>query len=220
MSEIDPQMEALRQWGERTAAIAERLVKEQPSLNPITAHIIAGDLLSAERATNEVNAGVPAEQAMWMVGSFARWDWTLSMVTQGALDYATFVKVLPRLWSASDPDDTKTENLRVWQRAFAAHGGVIRDGRGLPKGNADGTLTIYRGGGPTGVEAGIAWTTDPKVARKFASGAGERMPRTDGVVVAGTVRPSHVLAFITGRGESEVIVDPRLVQNVHTVGGH
>ena len=78
---------------------------------------------------------------------------------------------------------------------------------------------MYRGGNPFEVRKGFAWTTDPKIAQKFADGAGERIQRVNGVVVVGYVRPSVVLAFLTERGESEVIVDPRLVENVHPIGG-
>lgn len=53
---------------------------------------------------------------------------------------------------------------------------------------------------------GISWTTKRSVAKKFASGAGFRT-KIDGVVYATQVRRMNCLAYITGRGEHEVIVD-------------
>jgi hypothetical protein len=110
------------------------------------------------------------------------------------------------LWRGADPDDTDPENLEVWRRLYRLNGShYIRDGRPLPAGQY---VTVYRGGAP--LEPGIAWSTDPKIARKFANGAGLRV-RTHGEVIRGEVHRKHVLAYITGRGEAEVIVDPKYV---------
>jgi len=206
--------EALIAYGQQTSEIAERLMKDDPNIPFVTATIIAGDLMSADRATSELNAGVPFDRAVWMVGSYARWDWALQMLAQGAVSEEDFAAMICRLWSASDPDDTKTDNLRVWQRVFASTGGVIRDGRPLPNQKP---LVVFRVITQEDELAGIAWTTDPKIAAKFAAGAGLRI-KTDGRVLRGTCDPHHVLAYITGRGESEVIIDPRLIKDIQIVG--
>jgi hypothetical protein len=75
---------------------------------------------------------------------------------------------------------------------------------------------VYRGiTDPNGYQ-GFAWTTDPKVAGSFARGAGLRVPVRGGKVITGRVRIDHVLAYITSRKESEVIVDPRFIIDVET----
>jgi hypothetical protein len=211
--------EELKAWGERTNEIASGLIEKNPDLNFITASIIANDILSAEHRTKQVADGADATSVVWLVGSFARWDWTIAMVSAGKISAAWFADNIADLWRGSDPDDTNMSNLAIWQHARRAKGGVIRDGKPLPKADKDGMIRVYRGITQTGGERGIAWTTDPKIAAKFANGAGERIRIVGGVVITGRVRPSSVLAYLTERGESEVIVDHRLVTDVRPVGG-
>jgi hypothetical protein len=211
--------EQLRDWGQRTNEIASDLMEANPDLHPVTASIIANDLLSAEHRTKQVAAGADATDVVWLVGSYARWDWAITMVSQGKISTQWFSENIADLWRGSDPDDTKHENLAIWQHARRTHGGVIRDDKPLPKPDKDGMLRVYRGITQPGGERGIAWTTDPKIAAKFASGAGERIPVVGGVVITGRVRPSSVLAYLTERGESEVIVDPRLISDMRPVRG-
>lgn len=213
----DEMMEEMIRRSEEQAPIIERLVAE--GMHPITAHIVSGDILSAQRAAKEIEAGVPAERAIHMVGSYARWDFALQCMVSGSISEQWFADHVCELWQGSDPDDTRIEYLRLWQRLRARNGGLLRDGRPLPKGGANGWLRVYRGGPPKGLANGIAWTTDPKVARRFAAGAGSRVQLVGGVVIAGYVKPSNVLAFITGRNESEVIVAPSDIKNLSTVKG-
>jgi hypothetical protein len=213
--------EAMAQMMEQYAKaepIIDRLV--ETGIDPITAHVMANDILSADRATERVMSGeVPAERAVYFVGSYARWDWVLTMMSRGLITDDWFAENICDLWSGSDPDDTNADYLRLWQRLWRKNGGhVIRDGRPLPKGGADGMLKVYRGGHPMGIRNGFAWTTDPKIARKFAVSFGGRAQHVGGVVITGLVKPSHVCAFITRRGESEVIVDPRMVKDIHPTG--
>jgi hypothetical protein len=201
----------LREWADKTNEIATELIAANPDLHPLTASVIANDLLSAQYRTEQVNAGADATHVVWLIGSYARWDWAVTMVAAGKISDDWFAENIVDLWRGSDPDDTAPQNLAIWQRMFAANGGTIRDGRPLPKGNALGLIRVFRGvTSPAGIK-GFAWTTDPKTAAKFARGAGERIKVKGGAVITGYVRPTHVLAFITGRKESEVIVDPRLV---------
>jgi hypothetical protein len=217
--EADQKMMAdLAEWAERADEITSLLLKQQPDLHPITAHIIAGDLISAERATKRVAAGEDALKVYVTVGSYARWDWVVTMVRAGKIGAQWFADNICDLWRGADPDDTSADYLNIWKIARSQHGAVVRDGRPLPKARADGTIKVYRGGDPFTVRKGFAWTTDPKIARKFADGAGTRVERRNGVVITGDVRPSHVLAYITGRNEAEVIVDPAYVKDIHPTG--
>lgn len=204
---------------EQEQPIIERLVHE--GVHPITAHIMAGDILSAQRATEMVAKGTPVEKAYFLVGSYARWDWTVAMLVAGKVSEQWFADHICDLWSGSDPDDTSEQNLRLWRRFWARNGGAtIRDGKALTRARSSSTglVKVYRGGMPGDLTNGFAWTTDPKIAQKFALGAGTRVRIEGGVVVSGQVRPGQVLAYITGRGEAEVIVDPHLVSHVKVVG--
>jgi hypothetical protein len=208
---------ALKEWADKTNEIAADLVKAMPGLHYITASVMANDLLSARYRSEQVAAGeAKAEDVVWLIGSYARWDWAVTMVAAGRLPEAWFDENIADLWRGSDPDDTNPAYLAIWKTAARRNGGYVRDGRGLPR---SASLTVYRGGPPTpATRRGFAWTTDPKIAAKFASGAGERIQRKDGVVISGIVNRKDVLAYITGRGESEVIVDPARVDGVRQVG--
>jgi hypothetical protein len=215
-------MEALKEYGDKVGAYADQVLQANPDIHPLTATVIASDLYSAERATKELEAGlITADQAVWTTGSYARWNLVRALMLVGQLDEAWLDENILRLWQGCDPDDTDPENLVIWQMARNRHGGMLRDGRPLPQG-ARGTIhsvRVYRGGPPvTGTRNGIAWTTDPKIAQRFANGAGERVQRTNGVVIEGYVHDSKVLAYITGRNESEVIVEPKDVREAHVIG--
>lgn len=214
----DRQMADLVAWGEKTQAIAEDLMAKDPSLPYMTATIIANDVMSADLRTQEVEAGRDPKDVVWLVGSFARWGWAVAMVSAGKLDADWFSENIADLWRGSDPDDTDPANLNIWRRSFAQRGGIIRDGRPLPRKGKDGMITVFRGGNPATVGKGFAWTTDPKIAKKFARTHGTRQAMPNGVVISGLVRPLNCLAYLTGRGESEVIVDPRLITDIHQVG--
>lgn len=202
---------------EEERPIVERLLHE--GVHPITAHIMAGDILSAQRATAAVAYGSPATLEYVKVGSYARWDWVVSMLIAGKVSEQWFADNICHLWSGADPDDTSDQNLRLWRRFWARNGATIRDGKALPKPvSATGLIKVYRGGMPGDLTGGFAWTTDPKVAQRFALGAGTRVPIKGGAVISGQVRPGQVMAYITGRGEAEVIVDPHLVSHVKVVG--
>jgi hypothetical protein len=215
-----PDMEALKEWAEQVNDIAAKLVAEDPSIHPITAHVVAQDILSADKATAMVNAGEPAEKAARFVGSYARWGWIVTMVEAGKLSREWFAQNIADEWVSADPDDTDPKNLMLWKQANLKHGGLIRDGRPLPSAKPldKGMLRVYRGGNPFSVRRGISWTTDPKIAGKFARTMGGRQPVPGGVVITGLVRRSDVLAYLVDRGESEVIVDPKLVTDIHPTG--
>lgn len=72
-------------------------------------------------------------------------------------------------------------------------------------------IVIYRGAIAELNEDGWSWTTDRAKAHWFAKrgfGGEER------VVLKATVAKANVLAYLTGRNESEIVVDPDNVENV------
>ena len=208
----------LQKYAEEVGLEYEAILAEHPGIHPVTAHVMAGDRRSMRVAREAINAGeVEPLRGMHLVGSYYRWDFAVDLWRQRRLTDDEFFTDLAALWRGADPDDTKSENLRIWGIARRRNNGYVRDGRPLPKGDPDhpGLIRVYRGGAPT-VESGIAWTTDPKVARKFALGASLRAPMARGEVMTGRVLKRDVLAYITLRHEAEVIVDPRLVMDRST----
>jgi hypothetical protein len=204
-AETNPDMKAMLIHEKRRQEIADDLLAKNPGLPFVTAIVMSNDLASAERNEAAVKAGdLPAERAVWLTGSYARLDFACKMVQQGRLDHDWLLENLPELWRGSDPDDTEPLYLNLWLAAWEANWREpITDGEPLPDGD---TLTVYRGQMPGG-GFGIAWSLDADTATKFAKGAGIRNPMA-GTVYTGHVRRADVLAYLTGRGESEIIVDP------------
>lgn len=73
------------------------------------------------------------------------------------------------------------------------------------------TVTVYRGVtsyNGKNIKA-LSWTLDRDTAEWFAHRFGE-----EGTVYEAQVRKEHILALFTGRNESEVIVDPRYLEQI------
>ena len=199
-------LEALAEMFQRRQGIADKLVEDDPNLSPITAIIIAGDMESADKAYSLMESkGVTYQRASVLVGSYARLDFAMRAYENGYVDLDTLLDDLPELWRGSDPDDTDPRFLDLWKRAWIRNKRhYIRDGKALPSRQY---LNIYRGQKESDTY-GIAWSLDPKIAQKFARGAGTRQADYPGVVYRARVARAKVYAYLTGRGESEVIVDP------------
>ena len=73
------------------------------------------------------------------------------------------------------------------------------------------TVTVYRGVTPYNAKniSALSWTLDRKTADWFAHRFGE-----EGTVYEAQIRKEHILALFTGRNESEVIVDPRHLEQI------
>lgn len=167
-------------------------------MNFLTAIVVAGDLLSAEHADKMVAEGIPAEEAVNFIGSYARFDWALKNVPKEKL-----LAILPDLWVGADPDDTKPEYLMLWKEAFMANGAeIVIDEKPLPKRKS---FKIYRG--QVGDAKGISWTLDRSIAVKFAATGGGRGEVSGGKILEKTVTRKQILAYLTSRGESEVILN-------------
>jgi hypothetical protein len=184
--------------------IAARLYAKDPSLG-ITAHIMAGDQLSAQERLRQFRAGeMTAEQAVFLTGSYARVKLAHDLWREGALSDEWIVRNLCHLWRGADPDDTDPRFLSMWKRARTLKGRYLRDGKGLPRSKV---LTVYRGQ-DAGTKPGIAWSLDKGIAEKFANGAALRQRGRDGEILVARINRDAVLGYNTGRGESEVVWDP------------
>jgi hypothetical protein len=130
----------------REAAILEKLLAEDPGLG-VRAYILAANIYSAELMAERVKDGRRAEELVWQVESFARLDWATKYCSQ------QFVLAnLPKLWTSSDPDDTRPEYAALWRRAFKHNScKMIDDGKELTKSEF---YMAYRGqqnGDPVGL---------------------------------------------------------------------
>lgn len=180
-------------------------LSEQRGMSFITAVVAAGDMLSAEDATEKVKKKeLTPLQALKQVGSYAKFDWAVKHLPKKQL-----FKRLPYIWMTADPDDTNPDYLALWKNAFRANGNKpILYTEPLPEGKY---ITVYRG--QIGKKnPGFAWTTSWKTAQQFALSGGGRSTVKGGVILTGKVPRYKVLAYITERGEHELIVDPKNVK--------
>lgn len=194
---------------EERGKIATELMNADPKLGYISAIVMAGDRMNLDRAQRFMGNGMSFDSALVSVGSyyrlaFALWAYEVKYITQDKM-----LDVLIDEWSSSDPDDTDPQFLELWHKAFIRNGRrYIRDGRPLPRG-AMGKIIVYRGQDEANGNYGIAWTTDPKIAEKFANGAATRQRNRDGKIIMAVVKRTKVMAYLTDRGESETIIDPK-----------
>lgn len=187
---------------DRTMEIANDLkVKGVPYLQAL---VQAGDFVHGERIERLVKAKqMTRMKGLNMVGSYARFDWA-----KRNLRPSEIIKILPSLWRDSDPDDSVV-NLPIWQKAYEKKGSMLFDEQAL---EAVGPIRVYRG--QLSDELGISWSLKKSIAYKFAVSGGMRARIDGGKIVHGNVFLEDVLAYITGRGEFEVVVDPAKVKIV------
>ena len=78
----------------------------------------------------------------------------------------------------------------------------------------DDIITIYRGVTPYNAKnvRALSWTTNIKKAEWFANRFGQR-----GTVYKTQISKSKVLAYFMGRGESEIIVNPKELKNLQAI---
>lgn len=205
-TDLDADFEAHVAQAQRNLARAAEMVAAEPGLSFITAVTLAGDESSMERSKDWYLTGeMDFWQAANYVGSFYRLAFHLWGLEEGHITRETLVEHLPEVWVSSDPRHLDRDLLlSLWRDAYAANGNrTVRDGKHLPKGK---TLRVYRGQ-RKGAAPGIAWSLDLKVAQRFAAGAAHRHA-IDGYVIAFDMPRSMPLAYLTSRGENEVILDP------------
>lgn len=84
------------------------VVATLPHLPVITRLVVASDILSARRITEEYEQ-TKDPGLVWMVGSYARVDWAIDNLPKKDL-----LEIWPELWVSSDPDDTNPVYLEIW----------------------------------------------------------------------------------------------------------
>ena len=120
---------------------------------------------------------------------------------------------LLEVWSDTEqPFQFGPVPLRLFTAARADRTLYLTDDDAGTKPILRGKLTVFRDTG-IGEKPGIAWTLDRDKAVWFAK---RFRDAADAILITATVDSSKVLAYIVGRGEQEVVVDPRRVLQVAT----
>jgi hypothetical protein len=221
MADLDnagKQLKDLLLHQEREQKFIEEIYAKNPGVHPIKAMIMAGDYASAEQWGPYFERGEwDFEHTASMIGSYARMDWVLKMLELGKAKPEEIYPMLPDLWSGGGPDSTDKRFLELWRSAWDTNGQKMIVKAESPNGkfllpevlanNRKKLVTVFRGEDLTRIGRGISWSLDIEVAERFARGASNRVP-TEGDVYVAKVHKKRILAYIAGRGESEVILDP------------
>ena len=108
-----------------------------------------------------------------------------------------------------DPNLRKPQILAMFKKADPA---TIMDEEEIQRlAELPETVTVYRGVTSLNEKdrKALSWTTDPYIASWFAHRYGE-----DGKVFTAKISKEYIYACFTGRGESEVILDPNMLQEI------
>lgn len=184
--------------------------RDSPGTPELTAMVMAGDLAHADQVEREIltpdSTPDDKRKAVQLVGSYARIEFAIKHLTEDQL-----LEDWPQLWVGSDPDDTDPRYLDIWTRRSQRYGVTLDNAEAALNWQRwrrarDWTLTVYRGQAAD-APLGISWTTDVKIAAKFAAGAGQRCPLQNGTIIVRRIPLSSILAVLHARGESELIVE-------------
>jgi hypothetical protein len=211
--QIDVLLEAKEKYFDPQTKLAGEMIEADPSLNTITALIRAGDQLSRKRADEAVAEGTPVLLASIFVGSFSRFDWIVEQYFMENIEDEDFFQEICELWRGADPNDTDPVFLTVWEEAYNWNGEMLRDDdtKFLPSGDP---ITIYRGQLTFEEPMGVSWSLSKDIATKFSHGASIRAYVENGVLLEALVDKRDIIAYITGRGEEEIIINPTNVRLV------
>ncbi|KKN60711.1 hypothetical protein LCGC14_0529100 [marine sediment metagenome] len=148
-------------------------------------------------------------QVLWLYERPWRLDMLNEMWMNKTITRHELRTLLPRIWIDAE---LLGKRKALLLRLFKATGFVSDDAEKpnvqdyLVPGEA---VTIYRGSAPAHAN-GLSWTRSPQIAAWFARRLNDEKTC---IVTAGEVLPEHVLGVFTGRGEDEVVVNPRHIKN-------
>lgn len=133
------------------------------------------------------------------------------------LSRADMSELLADAWIRSenpnmDANVTKSELAAMFKQADKA--ALMTDEERKRLSEMDDTITIYRGVTPYNAKnvRALSWTTDIKKAEWFANRYGQC-----GTVYKAQISKAKVLAYFMGRGESEIIVNPKELKNLQAI---
>ncbi len=205
MSLMDEMLDQAIEAHKALAPRIKELMAKDPKLPHYIALVIAGDEVERDRAYARIREGEDWKRQLSMTGSYGRLDLALWLVEDQVIQEEDLFPMLPEIWCGSDPDDTDERFKHIWEAAWKANGReTITDGVPLPSTEK---IFVYRGQ-DEGEAIGIAWTLDLQIAQRFASGMATRQGNRAGVVYKASIKRKRIYAYLTSRGEDEVVLDP------------
>ena len=139
---------------------------------------------------------------------------TFLKYTSPFLSKEEFSKILSDAWARSenpnsDPNFTQKELVSMFKQADPT---ILMDQAERKRlAELEDTVTVYRG--VTSLNAdnirAMSWTLDKEVAEWFA-----HRYKEDGTVYEAEINKKYILALFMERNESEVVVDPKYLQNI------
>lgn len=148
---------------------------------------------------------------IWIHERPYRFEAMMRMFHDHGVKYENSAGIISSVWIDSENIwQHKDEWEEVWENAPVRNGGlrmVMEPSERTALRKQQDTLAIYRGVGEKGDHDGLSWTLDRKKAEWFA----KRYGRGEPTVLRGCVSKERVYAYFTGRGESEIVVNPRLI---------
>ena len=145
------------------------------------------------------------EKIIWLYERPYRMTTLLGMWEEGLIDRQQLRRLLPQIWiDGEGNDDTDQEDYEDRQKIihlFREMGFFSDNGWAAPTQ----PMPLWRGGSPHG----MSWTLARRTAEFFTS----RYPGRPRALYRAVAPPNAVLAvFMDARGESEVVVDPTMLQ--------
>jgi hypothetical protein len=177
------------------------------SLDDLLRALAEQDEQAIPLARRAIASGAPPLDALDMVSPLRRFDVACDLLPRDDL-----YRHIADLWRRSEPDDREPRFLRVWQaahrhwlRAAPRERTYITDGHAIPV--LSDRIRVYRGQEQPPPD-GIAWSLMRVVAQEFAA-------RIGGVVIEGLAPREAILAYLVGRFEHEVVLDPSRLISWH-----
>ena len=164
--------------------------------------------LRKKEAVEQSMAAHDWDQVIWLHERPYRLSKLEELFFERSIDSNDLVRMLPGVWTDAEPQD----EMR-WRHLFEA-AGFCTDAipEKLAELRSHLSVVVYRGGMRTD-NLGLAWSLSRPTAEWFAYRflpAG-RVP----YLWTGEVDVSSIYAYIVGRSEEEIVVDPAYIRDIH-----
>ena len=162
---------------------------------------------------------INSAEDVWRIYAYVNKPYCLTFLkyAEPYLSIEDYSRILGDAWVRSenpneDPNFTKKELLSMFKRANPQS--LMEKGEYEYWKDFEQTLTVYRGVTSENVKniKALSWTLDEEKAKWFAGRFGE-----NGKVYSAEIDKKDVYAYFGCRGESEVIVNPKGLQNITLV---
>lgn len=166
-----------------------------------------------EQQSSVINKAQSAQEIQRMITN--PYAFAFLKYAKGYLSQADLSEMLAAAWVGTeqpnlDPNITRPQMISLFKKCDPEH--LMDENELSAFRSLDETLTVYRGVTPINeksVRKSLSWTLDRTVADWFAHRYDQK-----GKVFTATINSKYVYALFFGRGEAEVIVDPKYLENV------